>query len=160
MEEPAQVSLIHAWRQAHTRTSELLGWLSDENLQLALNDVVGPVWRQFRHIGRVRQNYLDGLQTGRMVFGRPSRLASSDAKPDLAEYLAATEGSSEIEAAVARRDLVEWEGEGPVQAVDHLDRLVQHEALHHGQLIVIIGHLGLEFPTGWRTAWALPSRIR
>jgi uncharacterized damage-inducible protein DinB len=52
-----------------------------------------------------------------------------------------------------RERTVQWEGES-ISLAEHLERLVAHETLHHGQWIVYVRLMGRSFPLSW-AAWGL-----
>ena len=47
-------------------------------------------------------------------------------------------------------DVIDWFGEG-VSVLLHLTRLLNHETLHHGQLILNWRVIGREFPKSWNS---------
>ncbi|MEO3781493.1 hypothetical protein ABGB16_32880 [Micromonospora sp. B11E3] len=74
-------------------------------------------------------------------------------------YLARVDSDLLVPAVEAsgRTDTVAWPGEGPLPVAAHLERMLQHEVLHQGQLIMAVSLLDFEFPPGWRLAWGLPG---
>jgi hypothetical protein len=55
-------------RLARGLTCDLLRSLGDTDLLFSPGDRVGTLWKQFRRIGRVQENYLSAIDTGRVVF--------------------------------------------------------------------------------------------
>jgi hypothetical protein len=144
------------WRLARGLSCDLLRSLEDTDLLFSPGDHVGPLWKQFRHLGRVQENYLRAMDGGRVVFtcegltysGGPSRqhllsyLNQLDA--DLTRRLKSMTGSSR---------LIQWPEE-TVDLHEHLRRMLEHEILHHGMFIVSVQILGRPYPESWRT-WGL-----
>ncbi len=108
----------------------------------------GSWGQQFRHIGRVRENYLRATRTGVAEFSPDGcGYPGVPAKQSLVEYLdrtlAAFHGGLQSE-----REAVDWFGESwPL--VRHINALVLHETLHHGQLILYARASGLKLPRSW-----------
>lgn len=69
MEFPAYFRI--EWRLVRGLTRDLLGALRPEELLWAPGPGVGPLWKHFRHVGRVQQNLLQGLDLGVMSFPFP-----------------------------------------------------------------------------------------
>jgi uncharacterized damage-inducible protein DinB len=116
---------------------------------------LGPLWKQFRHVGRVEGCYLDALSTGRMAFGLPQlRYAGDPTRDDLRTYLRELDRRL-LDALTGQRwdRTIDWDGE-PVDLFEHLSRLVQHETLHHGEWIAYVLAMGKPFPESWQ-AWGL-----
>ena len=53
------------WTFTRRLTVDLLDACSKGDLDFALNSHCGPLWKQFRHMGRVHENYLSALILGR-----------------------------------------------------------------------------------------------
>jgi hypothetical protein len=135
-------------------TAELLATLDEESLGFTPGAGMGPMWQQFRHLGRVEDNYVTGIATGRLEFGPPRRRAAGTTGSALAGYL--RDLDEDLRAAIdgAGPDrTIAWPGER-VDLVEHVGRLVNHELLHHGELVVYVRLLGRPFPHSWRV-WGL-----
>lgn len=159
MDDPNEDRFLDQWRPVRGRTFELLGWLTDRELRHSPASRVGQLWRQFRHLGRIECNYASALTSREIEFGAPEITADGSSKADLLAYLARVDSDllvPGIEAATWT-DTVTWPGEGPLPLAVHLERMLQHEVLHQGQLIMAVSLLDFEFPPGWRLAWGLPS---
>jgi hypothetical protein len=52
------------------RTLDLLESLSDANLLHTPDENQGPLWKQFRHLGRVHENYAEALDSRRVNFSK------------------------------------------------------------------------------------------
>ncbi|MGW1061823.1 DinB family protein [Micromonospora rubida] len=159
MDDLTEERFLDRWRPVRGRTFELLGWLTDRELEQCPASRVGHLWRQFRHLGRIECNYASALTSKEIKFGAPEITADGSSKADLLAYLARVDADVLVPAvrAANRTDTVTWPGEDPLPLAAHLERLVQHEVLHQGQLIVAVSLLDFEFPPGWRMAWGLPG---
>lgn len=138
------------WTHLRGLTVDLLHACSDTDLKFALNSTTGSLWKQFRHIGRVHGVYLDAITSGAMTFSHSAGGYSGGAsKSALATYfddLAARHSNafrfSEPET------IIDWFDEQVPLSI-HLVRLLSHETLHHGQLMLYWRALGHPFPSSW-----------
>ncbi len=138
------------WADARHLTRDLLRACSAPDLAFVLHPSSGPVWKQFRHIGRVHENYLAALETRQIVFDPTegsyeggSVGAALDAYFDQLDLR-----HDEVFACIAPDCRVDWWGE-PVSVGAHLLRLLTHETLHHGQLMLCWRAIGKPFPPSW-----------
>ena len=144
------------WRFARGLSGDLLRSLENDDLLFSPGDRVGPLWKQFRHIGRVQENYLNAIETGRIVFTCEGLSYGGGAsKQQLLGYLdqldkALTERLRDLSGSSQR---VDWP-DGSVDCAEHLTRMVEHEILHHGMLIVYFQLLGRSYPESWQ-AWGV-----
>ncbi|MCB0355237.1 MAG: DinB family protein [Bdellovibrionales bacterium] len=141
------------WGWARSLTKDLLVACSEADLLATPLPTIGPLWKIFRHVFRVQENYLAGIETGVTSFGfEGTHYIGSPSKSELlalCENLGMRQNSL---VSSSRSDiLVHWEGEKVSREV-HLVRLLSHETLHHGQLILIWKALGNPFPKSW-SAW-------
>ncbi|MGD9680002.1 MAG: DinB family protein [Candidatus Obscuribacterales bacterium] len=148
------------WRFVRGLTMELLADLSEADLEYAELPSMGPFWKQFRHMARVQEDYIDAIETSKIAFTTDGKSYSGGADVSLlAGYLKAQDRRLElIEAKVAETGspdefVVDWFGQEESLHV-HLLRLVAHETLHHGQIIVYMKARQKDFPPGWE-AWGL-----
>jgi len=143
------------WRFARILTRDLLQCLEASDLTFSPGKHVGPVWKQFRHLGRVQENYLDAIETGKIVFGfYGASYAGEASKKQLLEYLARLDGSlTEWLTTLDVNRKIDWFGDR-VDVYEHLARLADHEILHHGMFIVHMRLLGRSFPSSW-AAWGV-----
>ena len=143
------------WRLARGLTGDLLKSLEPEELAFTPGPHLGPFWKHFRHLGRVQENYLEAIDSGRVVFGFENTMLLADpSRQQLFDYLdrvdqRLTRTLSTLDA--ARR--VDWFGEA-VDSYTHFMRLADHETLHHGMFVVYMRLLGKSFPSSW-AAWGL-----
>lgn len=149
------------WRFVRGLTMEILAELDEADLEYAGLPSMGPFWKQFRHMARVQQDYIDAIETSKIAFTTDGKTYSGGGDAiHLATYLEEQDRRLErIEAKVletaypAGEFAVDWFGRKESLHV-HMLRLVAHETLHHGQIIVFMRALRKEFPPGW-DAWGL-----
>jgi uncharacterized damage-inducible protein DinB len=149
MTPATQVTFERRWRFARGLTLSLLEVLNDADMNFAPVSGLGPLGRQFRHLGRIQCNYISALRTRRIEFGAPHLEAAEGTVAALTSYL--QQADDELWTEINRLDwgaTVEWFGES-VDVDEHLHRMTEHETLHHGQLIVYMMGLGRAFPTPW-----------
>lgn len=144
-------ALIAEWRDMRRMTQDLLEACSETDMDFTLYpDAVSPLWKQFRHIGRVQENYFDALETGTMLFDpAQGSFVGPPHKRHLCVYFTKLGRRSDtVMACVDPTRLIDWEGDS-ITAERHLVRLLGHETLHHGQLILSWRALGHRFPKSW-----------
>lgn len=134
-------------------TRDLLGALRPEELLWTPGPGVGPLWKHFRHVGRVQQNFLQGLDAGVMSFPVPED--GYQGGPNSSELLAYPQRlDADLEQRISSLDwtnVVAWPGDS-VTVGEHLVRMVSHETLHHGIWITCCRLLGKRLPASW-AAW-------
>lgn len=138
------------WTFTRQLTVDLLDACSQGDLDFALNSHCGPLWKQFRHMGRVHENYLSALKTGQVNFDPADGSYAGKAS---AKYLNSYFEKLEkyhinTFAGLGSGQVVSWFGED-VSPCIHLCRLLAHETLHHGHLILYWRALGHPFPESW-----------
>jgi uncharacterized damage-inducible protein DinB len=143
------------WKFTRGLTLELLDSLTDAELGETPGPGVGPFWKQFRHVGRLQECYMEALNTKKIKFDYSNkRYRSGCSKNALKAYLRALD--RELVQAIERVDwnaTIEWEG-GRVAVFQHLMRMLAHETLHHGQWILYARLLEKSLPSGWK-AWGV-----
>lgn len=143
------------WTFTRGLTLELLDSLTDAELGNAPGPGLGPFWKQFRHVGRLQECYLEALNTKRIRFDYGNkRYQGGCSKGALKAYL--QELDRELLHATEKLDWnlsVDWEGK-PVSVLQHLMRMVAHETLHHGQWIFYARLMGKKLTPGWK-AWGV-----
>ena len=78
--------LQQEWKYTRQLTIDLLNVCSTADLDLRLIPQCEPLWKQFRHMGRVHENYLSTLTFGQVKFdtlggsydGKASKLDLND----------------------------------------------------------------------------------
>ena len=143
------------WRFVRSLTNDLLESILDEDLLKTPALALGPWWKQFRHMGRVQENYLQAIDTGTVRFGfEGTSYKDGAAKNKLKEYLGNLDKRlNTVVESGKETSAINWFGERKSLA-QHLLCLADHEILHHGQWIVYQKQLGGNFPPSW-SAWGL-----
>ena len=123
---------------------------STADLDLRLIPQCEPLWKQFRHMGRVHENYLSTLTFGQVKFDTLGGSYDGKAsKLDLNDYFERLEKCHcDIFANIRSDQVVSWFGDD-VRPIIHLSRLLAYEMLHHGQLILYWRVLGYSFSKSW-----------
>jgi uncharacterized damage-inducible protein DinB len=145
------VEILSEWSWARGLSKDLLNALPEEMLHQQPLPDVGSWAKQFRHLGRVQENYIQALKSGKTVFSyNGCSLPGVITKPSLIEYLSRLD--SELHAAlVSPVSTIDWFGES--WSIDrHLQAMISHEILHHGQLILYARIAKFKLPKSWE-AW-------
>jgi hypothetical protein len=144
------------WRFARGLTCDLLRSLGETDLLFSPGDRVGPPWKQFRHIGRVQENYLSALDTGRVVFTCEGvTYSEGPSGQHLLGYLNRLDAdlTRRLKSMMENSRSIQWPAE-TVDLREHLTRFLEHEILHHGMFVVSMQILGRRYPESWRI-WGL-----
>jgi uncharacterized damage-inducible protein DinB len=155
MDDPLLLHFMSQWRFARGLTIDLLHSIPNDQLENSPGGNLGPWWKQFRHVGRVQENYLNAMITGIMEFGfEAATYQLGPSKPQLEMYLQCLDSRLNALIQEGRHcKPVNWFGESKPMAC-HLLCLADHEILHHGQWIAYRRLLGGAFPESW-SAWGL-----
>lgn len=147
--------ILEEWGYVRRLSLDYLKHLKPEQLLLSPAKNMGPMWKQFRHIARVQENYTDALRTGSINFATDTNLYRGGCDHgELVLYLEDCDKKmlSAFESFNSDK-FIDWFGENV--AVDtHLVRLISHETLHHGQWILFGKSLDVTFPSSW-DAWGV-----
>ena len=143
------------WKFTRGLTLELLDSLTDAELSQTPSPELGPFWKQFRHVGRLQECYMEALNTKKIKFDyRNKRYRSGCSKNALKAYLRALDRELvQTFEGVDSNATIGWEGE-MVSVFQHLMRMLAHEILHHGQWIIYARLRGKQLPPGWK-AWSV-----
>lgn len=143
------------WRFVRGLTIDLLESLSEEKLLKTPAPSLGAWWKQFRHVGRVQENYIEAIGTKKVKFGYESGSYKGGAsKEKLKEYLQNLDEKLFSMLDKTSEDVeIDWFGEQKKLAT-HLMYLSDHEVLHHGQWVVYQKLMGGVFPQSW-DVWGL-----
>jgi len=142
------------WSFVRGLSGDLLESLSDEELLSTPSDSLGSWWKQFRHMGRVQENYLEAVETGTVRFGiEGCSYSGGPSKVNLQKYLAGLDSRLMTCLKGDTGMKIEWFGEQKSLG-QHFMCLADHEVLHHGEWIVYRKQLGGSFPASWST-WGL-----
>ena len=141
---------------------DILKMLTDEQLAFSVGKNMGTLGEQFRHMARVRLQYSEAIETGKVSPTEKTinpSIAKSKEKlielwqnvnqkiPQILEKMSAEEIEN------LKIDWKHW-GIDSMDIYSHLQALIDHENLHNGQIIVYIRTLDLKFPESWK-AWGL-----
>ena len=78
------------WKFTRRLTLELLDSLTDAELSQTPSRELGPFWKQFRHVGRLQECYMEALNTKKIKFDyRNKRYRGGCSKNALKAYLRA-----------------------------------------------------------------------
>lgn len=148
-------SFRSAWTFTRGLTNDLLSVLSTQDLMFVPGPGMGALWKQFRHVGRVQECYMEALTTRKIDFTPAGK--SYDGGPQkewLINYLdRLDDGMFDLLRDVDWTSQVDWFDE-QVNLFEHLMRLESHETLHHGQWIVYLKLMNRTFPESW-SAWGV-----
>jgi uncharacterized damage-inducible protein DinB len=143
------------WSFLRGLTIDLLLELNEQELTLSPHPTLGPWWKQFRHIGRVQENYISAIRTGQVDFSIQSATYHGGAsKTALIAYLRKLD--DELLNLISSKNesfTIDWFGEQK-PLCNHLLHLCDHETLHHGQWVTYRSILGGQFPKSW-AVWGL-----
>lgn len=149
---------LSEWRWARLLSRSVLEVLPESSLITQPLACAGPWWKQFRHLARVQENYIQALQTCRINFSvDTSAYSGGSDRAALLSYL--DESDQKLFQAIKARSLptqIDWFGDS-ISLELHLARLLSHETLHHGQFIIYARQTGLTLPKCWR-AWGEGGR--
>ena len=65
-------SVLDEWRALRAMSLDLLDVATRDFLDFSPNSNIGTVWRQYRHLGRVQENYTAAIRSGSFQRGTPS----------------------------------------------------------------------------------------
>ena len=143
------------WNLTRKLTLELLDSLPDAELSKPPGRDLGPFWKQFRHVGRLQECYVEALTTKAISFDYANkRYKGGCSKDALKTYL--HELDRELLPVIEQMDwkmAINWDAEN-VGVLQHLMRMASHEILHHGQWILYARLLGIKLPPSWK-AWGV-----
>ncbi len=146
--------LLEDWQAMRQLTLDLLDELPEKHLSFTVGENMGTIGKQYRHIGDVQICYSNAVKTGKISFSEYRRDYSlENSKEKLKEFL------QEVNEKMLKRieenpnTKIDWFGE-VLDLNQHIKALIEHEILHHGELIVYIRTLGIKFPKSWEL-WGL-----
>lgn len=146
-------ALDDEWKFARQLTTDLLRSCDAETLAARPLAEISPVWKIFRHIGRVHENYLDGFEQGAIAFNpQNGGFSGAGSKAELSDYFQIlNDRHAGVLSCLDPDRTINW-GDEKISSETLLARLISHECLHHGQFITLWRHLGRPFPESW-SAW-------
>jgi len=146
--------LLENWQAMRQLTLDLLEELPEEHISFAVGKNMGTIGKQYRHIGDVQICYNEAIKTGKVDFNKYRKDYSlENSKEKLKAFL--EEINQEMLKLVEENQdaKIDWFGE-EWDLKQHLKALIEHEILHHGELVVYIRTLGIKFPKSWEL-WGL-----
>lgn len=141
--------LLEDWQAMRQLTLDLLDELPEEHLSFAVGKNMGTIRKQYRHIGDVQICYNEAIKTGNADFKKYRRDYSiENSREKLKAFL--DEVNQEMLNLIEENQeaKIDWFGE-EWDLKQHIKALIEHEILHHGELVVYIRTLGLKFPKSW-----------
>jgi len=145
--------ILESWKLHRNLTYDMLEFVPDEMLKETVGKNMGSIGKQFRHIGDVQLCYIEAIRTGKIDFSKYRRDYSIESsKEKLKQSLKELDNEMSRLLKTKKELQVDW-GFMRVSLARHLNFLIQHEILHHGELIVYIRSLGLKFPKSWEDVW-------
>src|SRR4051812_20156182 len=88
MSDPLIAHFVSQWKFLRGLTQDLLESISQAEMARSPDANVGPWWKQFRHVGRVQENYLNAIDSGAVKFGfENTTYHSRESKAELQKYL-------------------------------------------------------------------------
>lgn len=134
---------------------DLLTSLSEAELQFTPGEGQGPLWKQFRHLGRVHENYADALWSGTLKFDpKLGTFGASTTAPELKKYLEAVDQKMRATlTTLGPGKKIRW-GKLNLPVSAHVHNMTDHEVLHQGQWVIYMNGLKKPFPKSW-SVWGL-----
>ena len=149
MNNPRLKEILDEWRWARGLSRDLLDGLPEGHLEQVPIQGAGSWGRQFRHMGRVEENYVVALRLGTVRFSTEGcSYAGAISKRGLIDYLSRMDILLAETVALGLTQ-VDWFGK-LWSGERHLAALVSHEILHHGQLILYARASALRLPDSWK----------
>jgi uncharacterized damage-inducible protein DinB len=156
---PELAQWAQTWEQTRRLTYDLLHTLPYPVMNFSPHPEFGTLIRQMRHAADMQARYIAAIRSGRMeIRGQSRQRALEQSKENLEAYMRYLD-SDLLEVLrgltpdqLARR--IEWGTTTPT-LLQHLMRLLQHEALHHGMWAFYAKIADLPLPPSWQEAWEL-----
>jgi hypothetical protein len=144
-------AIISEWNWARGLSLDLLKALSKDDIHKQPLTITGSWGKQFRHLGRVQENYISAINTGEVVFSTINcTYTGAINQESLIEYLIKLDQIL-ITALNSEIKTINWFGEA-WSIEKHLQAMISHEILHHGQLILYAKISQFALPSSWN-AW-------
>ncbi len=139
-------------------TLEMLKATPEDKLLFSPGKGLGSLSKQFRHLANVQHCYIEAIKTGKIDFSKKIYMKDYDKKDTLIEILEKEDETMiKLVEGLKEKDfdkIIYWGGEHNPTVVEHLFWLIDHEVMHHGQLIVYWQLLERKFPESWKV-WGL-----
>lgn len=144
---------IDSWKTHRNLTYDLLQSLSEKTLKKTVGKNMGSIGKQFRHMGDIQFCYIEAITTGKIDFSKVLRDYSIEHSTiKLRQFLEDMDDKLYRLLETNSNKEINW-GFTKIPLTQHLNFMIQHEILHHGELIVYIRTLSLPFPRSWEEIW-------
>lgn len=154
--------VLSSWRFYRSHTLDFLEILTEEEICYKLpRPGLDTFGKHFLEMAEVQKSYTKALETGKIdfsvgnyeqpkIYKKKSKLRAHFEKMD--DYMVRTlerikNGSREIDWGL---------GKDNPNVLEHLQFLIQHEILHHGQLVAFAYLFNLPIPESIVNTWAFP----
>lgn len=149
---------LNSWEYHRPQTIDLLKAASVEDLSFSPGQGMGSLAKQFRHLANVQHCYIEAVRLGKIDFNKKIYGNEFDEKERLLNILQDEDHAMiNFLKGLSKEDwerTVDWQAEHTPTVEEHMMWLIDHEVMHHGQLIVYWRLLGKTFPASWRN-WGL-----
>ena len=134
-------------------TLDLLHEIPESFFVYTPDNSMSVLWKVFRHIGRVDENYTDAIRSGSVQFDSSTgSYTGANNREALIRYLQTTlDTLCEVVGQCKHDAHINWFGEH-CSINNHLLRLATHESLHHGQFILYARAAQVPLPSSW-SSW-------
>lgn len=154
--------ILSRWRFYRSHTLDFLEMLTEEELCYKLpRPGLDTFGKHFLEMAEVQKAYIKALETGKIdfsvgnydqpeIYKKKSKLKAHLKKMD--DYMVRTlKGIKDV------NKEIDWGlGKENPNVLEHLQFLIQHEILHHGQLVAFAYLFSLPIPESIVNTWAFP----
>lgn len=154
--------ILSSWRVYRSHTLDFLEILTDEEICYKFpRPGLDTFGKHFLEMAEVQNSYIRALETGKIDFsvGNYEQPEIYKKKSNLAAHFEKMDDFM-VEVLRSIKDVnrkIDWglEKENP-NILEHLQFLIQHEILHHGQLVAFAYLFNLPIPESMVETWAFP----
>jgi len=154
--------ILRRWRFYRSHTLDFLDILTEEEICYKFpRPGLDTFGKHFLEMAEVQKSYIKALETGKVDFsvGNYNQPEIYKKKAMFREHFKKMDKYM-IEALKGIKDInrrIDWGlGKDDPNIVEHLQFLIQHEILHHGQLVAFAYLFNLPIPESMVKAWAFP----
>lgn len=154
--------VLSSWRFYRSHTLDFLEILTEEEICFKLpRPGLDTFGKHFLEMAEVQKSYTKALETGKIDFsvGNYDQHEIYEKKSKLrAHFLKMDEQMVTVLKRIKVIDRrIDWGlGEDNPDILEHLQFIIQHEILHHGQLVAFAYLLSLPIPESIINTWAFP----
>jgi uncharacterized damage-inducible protein DinB len=151
-----------SWQETRDETTTFIRSLSERQLtQILPRPGLNTFGKHFHELGVIQNAFTLALREGRLVYSNmafesdPDLEASAD---KLISFLDAKNADFQREVEAIREPLqvIDWQLPRNPTALEHVFWLMQHETLHHGQLLAFCYVTNTPFPEALSQHWNMP----